>query len=84
MSYLHLIAGLAFGLDINSTRLTTPLCTIAKPLVWHRDEGAGYTSLQRSGRKSRTEAKGGMLRVKYDNEGDTEVAKRGFLGRMFS
>ena len=74
-----LIAALAFGFETNSTRLTTPLCTIAKPLVWHRDEGASSTSLQRS---SRTEAEDGT--AKYLNEGGTGVAKRGFLGKMFS
>ena len=36
---------------------TTPLYTVAKPFVWHRNERAGFVSEERSGNELRGETK---------------------------
>jgi len=36
-----LIVGLASTLDNDGSSIATPLCTIAKPLAWYRDESFG-------------------------------------------
>lgn len=71
-----LIVALALGLDNNNTRPTNRLCTIAKPLVWHRDEDANSTALQRSGRKLRFKTKDGTTKVKDINGGVARIVKR--------
>jgi len=39
ISYIQCpIVGLVSGLDTNSSSVTTRLCLIAKPFVWHRDD----------------------------------------------
>ena len=42
---------------------TTPLYTVAKPFVWHRNESAGSVSEERSGDELRGETKGDQVRA---------------------
>ncbi|KIM62503.1 hypothetical protein SCLCIDRAFT_804582 [Scleroderma citrinum Foug A] len=37
-SSTQLSRGSAFGLDTDISRTITPLCTIAKPFIWYRDD----------------------------------------------
>ncbi|KAL4082132.1 heterokaryon incompatibility protein-domain-containing protein [Scleroderma yunnanense] len=60
--------------------LTEPLCIIRKPFVWHRDEGVGPASVERSGDELGAKTKDGRMRDVVDSV----VAKRGFFGRMFA
>ncbi|KAL4064815.1 heterokaryon incompatibility protein-domain-containing protein [Scleroderma yunnanense] len=40
------IIGSVPRLGTNRSNIKTPLCTIAKPLAWHRDDGAGSASME--------------------------------------
>ncbi|KIM63952.1 hypothetical protein SCLCIDRAFT_675320 [Scleroderma citrinum Foug A] len=46
------------------SNITTPLYTIAKPFVWHRNESTGSVLEERSGDKLRGETKGDQVRAK--------------------
>ena len=43
--------------------ITTPLYSVAKPFVWHRNESAGSVSEERSGDELRGEKRGDQLRA---------------------
>ncbi|KAL4067442.1 heterokaryon incompatibility protein-domain-containing protein [Scleroderma yunnanense] len=75
---LNITIGIDTRMDPRSTSTTTPLCTIAKPFVWHRNEGTSSTSIEWSGDELRAESQDGSMGVECVGEVASVIAKRRF------